>query len=200
MDQSRAYILERLKSKKTTVEEFNYDKLTAPPITYFLSPYDIQELHNIATSIKLSSKLEEKYKMIDDIMVRRRGMVRFGRGTNRVVYKHPEFPNILFKVAYDAVALKDNPAEFRNQQFLKPFVCKVFEVSPCGTVALVEKCNPISSREEYLSIADDIYMMLQEWFIGRYVLSDIGSKYFMNVAIRPGFQDPHIGNSMVRSF
>ena len=183
---SRNYILDRIRSKLTTTEEFNFDKLSAPPLYMFFSPADIYELYSIAKSIKYAAKPKERYKAIDNVC-KRRGLVKFAAGTNRVVYKHPEFPNILFKIAADDVGLGDNPAEYKNQFILKPFVAKTFEVSPCGTVAIVEKCNPITSREEFISIADDIFEMLSEWLVGKYVLADIGAKFFMNWSTRVGF-------------
>lgn len=169
-----------------SIEEFNFDKLEAPPLSWFFSPYDIQELNSIATSIRYSARPKERYDAINKVC-NRLGLVKFGAGTNRVVYRHPEFPNILFKIASDAVGLGDNPAEYRNQFLLKPFVSKIFEISPCGTVAIVERCNPITSREEFISVADDVYTLLTEWLIGKYVLADIGAKFFMNYAVRENF-------------
>lgn len=186
MDNSRNYILDRLKSKRTSIEEFNYDQLQAPPLSMFLSPFDIQELNSIARSIRYSAKPEVRYQEIDRVM-RRRGLVKFAAGTNRVVYRHPEFQDFLIKVAADAVGLGDNPAEYRNQFLLKPFVTKCFEISPCGTVGIFERVNPITSREEFLSVADDVFELLTEWIIGKYVIADCGSKFFMNFGVRRGF-------------
>ena len=186
MDRSRSYILDRIRSKKTSIEEFNYDKLEAPPLSWFFSPFDIQELNSIARSIKYSAKPQARYEAINKVC-NRCGLVKFAAGTNRVVYRHPEFQDILFKIAADDVGLNDNPAEYRNQFLLKPFVAKTFEISPCGTVAIVERVNPITSREEYISIADDVFELITEWLIGKYVLADIGTKFFMNIGIRANF-------------
>ena len=57
-------------------------------------------------------------------------------------------------------------------------------MSPCGTVGVFERVNPITSREEFLSVADDIYEVITQWFIGKYVLADIGTKFFMNWKIK----------------
>lgn len=179
----RNYILNRLTSKRTTIEEFDFDKLQAPPLTYFLSPYDIEQLHQIATSLKLSAHPEERYKLIDQICTSR-GLVKFIGGTNRVSYRHPEFPDYIIKVATDDVGRRDNPDEFRLQYLLKPFVCKVYEISPCGTVGLFERVVPITNREQFLSVAEDIFTVINEWFIGKYVMADIGTKFFMNWGIR----------------
>jgi hypothetical protein len=185
MSFSRDYVLNRLKSKLVSPEEFDFDHLQAPPLSMFLTPYDIAELNSIAKSIKYSGKPEVRYKLINDIM-NRRGLIKFAAGTNRVVYRHPEFPDIVFKVASDAIGLGDNPAEYRNQFLLKPFVCKCFEISPCGTVGIFEKVNPIHSREEFLSVADDVFELINTWLIGEYVIADIGSRYHANFAIRRG--------------
>ena len=186
MASDRSYILDRLKSKSTTIEDFNFETLAAPPLYMFLSPYDVEELRNIATSVRLSGKSKERLNRIDEVM-KRRGLVKLGAGTNRVVYRHPEFPSIVFKVALDAVGMNDNPAEFRNQWFLKPFVAKMFEVSPCGTVSVVERVKPIINREEYVSVADDVFELINTWIIGKYIMADIGTKFFMNIGVREGF-------------
>ena len=186
MDKSRNYILDRIRSKKTSIEEFNFDKLEAPPLSWFFSPFDIMELNSIARSLRYSAKPQERYDAINRVC-NRCGLVKFAAGTNRVVYRHPEFQDILFKIAADDVGLNDNPCEYRNQFLLKPFVTKTFEISPCGTVAIVERVNPITSREEYISVADDVFELITEWLVGRYVLADIGSKFFMNIGVRKGF-------------
>ena len=186
MVSSREYIIERLKGKKKTIDEFNYDMLDAPPIAYFFQPYEINKLYRIAASLKLQSNPQERYRLIDEIM-KGKGMLKLGSGTNRLVYLHPEFPDILFKIAADHVALGDNPAEYKNQFLLKPFVAKTFEISPCGTVAISERVNPIQSREEFISVADDIFEVITEFLIGKYVLADIGEKFFMNWGVRKGF-------------
>ena len=184
--ENRNYIIDRLKAKTVTIDEFNYDSLQAPPISAMFTPMDIAQLNQIAKSIKYAAKPQIKYQEIDKIM-RRRGFVKFAAGTNRVVYRPLESNTFLVKVAYDAVGLGDNPKEFRNQFIFKPFVTKCFEVTPCGTLGVFERVNPITSREEFLSIASDIFEVVNSWFIGEYVLEDIGTRYFMNYGIRTGF-------------
>ena len=186
MDPSRNYILDRIKSRTMTKDEFNFDRLQAPPLCMLLSPFDIQELHSIATSLKWSAKPQLRYQAIDNVM-RRRGFIKFVAGTNRVAYRHPEDTRFLIKIACDDVGMRDNPAEYNNQFIFKPFVTKCFEVSPCGTVGVFERVNPITSREEFLSVAEDIFEVINEWFIGEYVVADFGSKFFMNWGIREGF-------------
>ena len=179
-------VLQSLYNKKQSALEFNFDALTAPPLMSLLSPYDIMELNKIAKSVKLAGKIDLKYKLIDNIMTNR-GFVKLHAGTNRVVYRFLEDQRFVAKIAVDRVGLGDNPAEFQNQFLLKPFVTKVFEVSPCGTIAIVERVDPIMSREEFLSVADDVFDLLTKVFIGKYILEDVGTQYFMNWSIRNQF-------------
>ena len=183
---AKANVLEYLYSKQRSALEFNFDNLIAPPLLSLLTPQDIFELNRIARSVKLSGKIDEKYRLIDNIM-NNRGFIKLHAGTNRVVYKFLEDQSFVIKVAIDRVGLGDNPAEFRNQFLLKPFVTKVFDVSPCGTVALVERVDAIMSREEFASVADDVFNLLTKVFIGKYVLEDVGAWFFMNWGIRNGF-------------
>lgn len=183
---ARADVLKVLYSKEKSRFDFNFDALMVPSMHNFLSPNDISQLRNIAISLKLSSKIETKYKMIDDIL-RNRGFRKIAAGTNRVVYGYPDDHRFVIKVAVDRVGMKDNPNEWNNQFLLKPFVTKVFEVSPCGTVAMVEKVEPVMSKEEYKSIAEDVFNLLNMKILGKYVLEDIGTKYFMNWGTRIGF-------------
>ena len=74
-----------------------------------------------------------------------------------------------------------------TNSLLKPFVTKMFECSPCGTVATVERVEPITSRQEFLSVADDIFDLLNQQILGQYILEDIGTNYFMNYGLRKGF-------------
>ena len=50
------------------IDEFNFDKLSAPPLAMFFTPQDIWELNGIAKSIRLSGKLQEKLRLIDNIL------------------------------------------------------------------------------------------------------------------------------------
>ena len=125
---NRDYILDMLKSRTTTIDRFNYDKLSCPPILSMFTYQDINNLHNIASSLRYSAKPKVKFDEIDKIM-RSRGFVKLVAGTNRICYRCIEDTSFVVKVAYNDVGLKDNPAEFRNQFNLKPFCTKVFE---CG--------------------------------------------------------------------
>ena len=182
----RISVIDRLYAQRRTALDFSYDNLYARPLLSLLSPYDIEELRKIATSIKLSAKPKVKYAMIENILAPR-GFKKIASGTNRVCYKYLDDQSICIKVAIDKVGMNDNPNEFRNQFLLKPFVTKVFEISPCGTVGLFERVVPITTVEEYISIAEDVFKLIITQIVGRYVLDDIGTDYFQNIGVRPGF-------------
>lgn len=183
---ARADILNIMYSKEKSPLDFKFDSLWMPSMFYYLTIQDIEALRRIATSNKYAARIELKYKAIDEIMIRR-GFRKFHCGTNRIVYKYLEDESFLVKIALDEVGMGDNPREYKNQFLLKPFVTKMFEVSPCGTVAFVERVQPITSRQEFQSVAPDIFEMLINCIIGKYVLEDIGTKYFMNYGLRNGF-------------
>lgn len=179
-------LLNIMKSKQVDPIKFQFDIMQIPPISYFLSNQDIADLRAIATSLRLSAKIDVKRKMMDEIM-RRRGFKRFQAGTNRIIYKFEESQAFVAKVAIDRVGMKDNPNEFKNQELLKPFVTKTFHVSECGTVALSERVEPIVRPSEFEIIAEDIYELITNKILGIYVMEDIGTKYFMNWGTRIGF-------------
>ena len=179
-------LLNIMKSKQIDPIKFQFDIMQVPPISYFLSDQDVANLKGIATSLKLSAKIDIKKKLIDDIMVRR-GFKRFQGGTNRIIYKFEESQAFVAKIAIDRVGMKDNPNEFKNQELLKPFVAKTFHVSDCGTIALSERVEPIVRPSEFEMIAEDVYELITNKILGVYVMEDIGTKYFMNWGTRIGF-------------
>ena len=152
-------------------------------ILQVLTPQDISRLNYIAKSKKLSSQPTVKLKMIKDIM-EARGFKRLAGGTNRIAYKYMEDQRFVIKVAYDHVGLSDNLCELYNQHILKPFCTKVFEVSPCGTVGLFERVTPVTNREQFYNISADIFDIIVNRFLGKYILADFGTKFFLNWGVR----------------
>ena len=184
MGSYQGYNIQRILNGGTTTKiDLYYDSLTAPPISAVLNSWDIENLHSIAVSVKLSGNGAKKLEMIHYIM-RNKGFKKLAGGTNRVVYYHPDVPGVVYKIAIDAVGIKDNPAEFVNQRYLKPFCTKVFEVTPCGTVGAFERVNRITTFEEFYTMSMDIYYLIVNKFIGKYVLDDIGIDFFMNYGYR----------------
>lgn len=182
----RENALNALYRKRLDPKEFNFDLLSMPSMYNYISEYDISQLYDIATSIKFASKVDKKLTAIKEIL-RPRGFVQLANGTNRMTFSYLEDKSFVLKVPYDKVALNNNPREFMHQHKLKPFVTKCFEVHPTGVVGTFERGMPITNRHEFASVADDVFEVLVTKIIGQYVLEDVGSKYFMNWVIRPGF-------------
>ena len=181
---SRVSLIEQLyANKKRNALEFNWDALWAPPIRSILTQEDINELYRIATSLRYNADVERKLELIDSVM-KTRGFKRTHCGTNRAVYSFLEIPTFVAKVAFDKVGLADSPAEFHNQEYFKPFCCKIFEVDPTGVISFIERVNPITSLEEFLSVSDDIFNMTLTKIIGKYVIDDLGTEKFMNYGLR----------------
>ena len=179
-------VFDILRAKQMSPLDFQFESLWIPPIYCYLTQQDIDALRNIATSIRLSSKIQEKYRMIDNIM-RARGFKRFSAGTNRVVYSFLEDDRFVAKIAVDKVAMQDNKLEYENQFLLKPYVAKMFYTSPCGTVGFAERVLPIKNADEFRQIAGDVFEILIHKVLGKYVVEDIGTHYFMNYGVRIGF-------------
>ena len=180
---AKADILSQLYAPSRKDSNFDFNALVAPPLLSLVSIEDIKYLNYLASSPRFASKLDYKYSEIKKVM-NNRGFRKLHAGTNRVVYVNDDLPNIVIKICTNSISLTDAPNEYRNQFYLAPFNQKVFEYSPCGTVGLFERVDPITSREEFLSIADSVYELLTKKILGNFVMEDIGSKYFMNWGIR----------------
>lgn len=183
---SQVDVLDILRSKNASPHEFNFDNMWIPPMNEYLSVYDVEKLHEIATSISLSSKTEERYKLIKDIMTSR-GFARFAAGTNRLVFRYYEDQRFVVKVATDKIGIEANLAEYWNQQLLAPYCAKTFYTSPCGSVAFAERLMPITSRAEYLTVVRLAFRLITDTIVGRLVVDDIGTDYFRNLAVRANF-------------
>ena len=183
---ARLDVLNMLYAKKKSIKDFNYDALTAPPLLSLLSQQDIYTIDMICNDPTMNSKLRERKKCIDQLL-QPRGFVRFASGTNRVVYKFLEDQSFLLKVAISEPGVKDSYYEYKNQFHLKPFCAKCFETSQSGAVGLFERVETINNIHQYLDVADDHFKLLNDKVIGKYVMADVGTKFWMNLGIRVGF-------------
>ena len=170
----------------TTYPEFVFEKATAPPLYSLVPMQACDMLYNVINDLDLSGKPDKKYEIIDKIM-HEIGFKRLAGGTNRLVYNRDDYPNICVKVAIDKEGMKNNLDEYKVQFLLKPFCCKVYDVEPQGVVGLFEQVIRITSREQFMDIADCVFKLITELFLGRYVMEDIGTYYMFNWGIRYGF-------------
>lgn len=179
-------IMSMYKGTTTSLGEY-FDTLQAPPLYSILTDYDIAEIRKIVTSVRLAGNVHRRLFGINEILAKR-GLVKLAGGTNRVVYSHPMYPNIVIKIALDRVGMKDNPSEYYVQNLLKPFCTKIFEITEDGLIAVAEKVERVRNIKEYTEMADDIYS-LYLYFVKEkgLVMEDIGVKFFMNWGNRPMF-------------
>ena len=175
-----------LRAQDKSPLEFKFDNLMCPPIPFFIPIFELWNLDRIVTDPRNTGKIKKKYALIDAIM-HKYNFKNFHRGTNRIVYTHLGDPTIVAKVAFSKVGKADNLSEYQNQFLLKPFVTKMFHVSPCGILALSERVQPISSLIEFEQLAEDIFDVMTNYIIGKFVLEDVGTKFFMNWGMREGF-------------
>ena len=186
-ESERVNILEKILFSGTiTPIEFEWEQLSPDVNIYqLLTQEDIDYMKNIITSPRYAGNSRLRLSKLDEVM-KFRNFIKFAGGTNRIVYTHPSAPNMVFKVAVDAVGIRDNPSEYYNQKLLKPFCTKVFQCSSCGTIASFQKVDRITSEEEFFSIIDDYVSLLEVLIDGKHIYDDIGTKYFMNYGIWKG--------------
>lgn len=183
---ARADLITQMRARRLSQEDFNFETLLGPQVSMLLTPTDLGDLNLLVKSPKYSSKPELKNQYQKEILGRR-GFKWFHAGTNRNVYRFIEDQSFLLKVVHSRSGLQDNFLEYKNQNYIKPACTKVFDVSSCGICETVERVEPIISREQFISIAPYIFDLISAKLIGKYVLSDIGSKYFRNYGLRIGY-------------
>ena len=166
---------------------FDWEHFNHAPISSYISLPEIQYFDYIATSAKLAGK-SKRYKidMMSEVL-RPKGFIYMTAGTNRVVFRNDYDQSFLLKIGFDATGVNDSMREFHNQEVLKPFVPKVFDVSPRGTIGLIERVHPILNRAEFMSVAGQIFDVLNKKILGKYVLEDVGTDFFKNWGLRDGF-------------
>lgn len=164
-----------------------YDNLKVNPLLSYFSMDDINEINQISSSVRLNNNPREKYRLIEEIM-KKRGFSLIGGGTNRRTYTCDYDNRIVAKVGTDKIGFSNNLREFVNQDVLKPFCCKIFEVSPCGTLAIIESVYPIKTIEEFQLVGEDIFNVLYFKIRNKDIaMEDIGFRSYKNWGIRDNF-------------
>lgn len=164
-----------------------YDNYTVNPLLCYFTLQDIQYIYKLAISPAMHCAIMEKYRIIDELM-ESRGFKLIGGGTNRRAYECLYDNRVVAKVATDRGGLTSNLREYTNQNVMKPFCCKIFEVSPCGTIAIIEKIVPIKDVPEFQKYADEIFKVLYFKIRNNSIaLEDIGTRSMKNWGYRSGF-------------
>lgn len=165
-----------------------FDAMSYQPLLTLITYEDVIALHMLFNYPDFANKPRSQQLEIADAIMKPRGFSRLHSGTNRVVYASQYHPNIVLKVATDGQGILDNDDEFINQDFLKPYVPKVYEVSECGTVQLVERVQAIKNRDEFWKNRVEIFTILCYFtHTKKYLVEDLGTAFFMNWGIRKGF-------------
>lgn len=174
------FLTAKMAQRKSLPDEY-FDNLTGPPVGFFFSPDE----QNYVKKLILKNRGDIKMKLLNAFM-KSKGFSRLSAGTNRVVYRFLDDTSFVVKIALDRVGMQDSLLEFKNQQRLKPYVCKIFDVTSDGLMATIERVIPITSKEEFEAIQEDIYWIIVTKIVGKYVAEDIGKSYIRNWAIRSG--------------
>lgn len=164
-----------------------FDNMYHAPLLNYLRREDFYVLYQFATNPKFSVSDQFVRNDVYDSILNPLGFVRSFSGTNRVVYSYLSDDTFLLKIGMDKVGINDNRSEFELQQKLKPFVPKIFDISPDGVVEMIEKVHPIMNRETFMKYAPMTFMITDYWVNHGLVMEDIGTDYFMNWGVRDGF-------------
>lgn len=188
---SRADLVNRL-AKDTKKESapplFDFDMLRHPGMRMLIPDQVIANICSVVADIKLDNQKGKEYRrQYFKEQLAPYGFVRLGGGTNREVFKHLDDQSVVLKIAIDSLARNNNLAELVKQEWIKPFCTKMFDVTPCGTMGLMERGDPIINRIQRLNAVDGIYRVMEYCNDKGYVVGDGGGEYFMNYVIRPGF-------------
>ena len=166
---------------------FDWDKLMHQPISSYLTDAEVQYIDSIAVSAKYGGiGVKRKTEMVNEIL-KPKGFIFMVSGTNRLVYRCDYDQSFVLKIGFDRVGVEDSKKEYLHQQLLKPFVPKIFDVSPGGAIGLIERVERIRNRHEFMNVADQIFDVLNQRILGKYVLEDIGTNFFKNWGLRDGF-------------
>lgn len=164
-----------------------FDSLRVNPLLSYFTVEDINLIHKLATSPAMHCNVKEKYRLLGEIM-EKRGFRLIGGGTNRRAYECIYDDRVVAKVATDPVGFTSNLREYVNQNVLKPFCNKIFEVTPCGSLAIIEKVVPIKDISEFQKYAQEIYDILYFKIRNNSIaMEDIGTRSMKNWGYRSGF-------------
>lgn len=186
VDKNLLYDIRGLQAYQAAVETF--DRMEPSVRLHdLITDREIKALYDICMDARLQCRIKEKFEEMKKVLTPL-GFVRYINGTNRVCFTHIDYPDIILKVAIDKVGLRDSLSEYEVQKIFKPYVCKIYEVDPSGVVALIERVNPIKRHDQLALVADEMYDVLNRFFgASKFLMEDIGEKYFLNWGIRRGF-------------
>lgn len=190
---SNTDFLEKIKIKEKdnyilSSEKFKFDwtTLTKPPISYYLPQNVIWDLEGVSNSIKLMNNPSKRFKIQNDIL-KPYGFYPLNSGTNRRTFYHEKDSSIVLKLGSDKIGKSDNIAEYSLQYILAPFCTKVFDVTPSGSCAIVERVDTMTKEQFNNTWSQDVFNLLISLYYRGFIIEDVGSNFFKNWGIRLGF-------------
>lgn len=163
-----------------------FDNMTSKPINYYVSNQDIKYCMDMALSPNMATHPKERNYNLDTLM-QNRGFKLIAGGTNRRFYNHVT-DNIGIKVGTDKVGFVATMKEIYNQNVLKPFCTKIFDVSQYGVLGMSELFVPFKTEAEFAQfkepVHDILFFKIRQNNIG---MEDIGLRSFKNWGVRPNF-------------
>ncbi len=180
-------ILTNLYGHGRTFEDMltDWDRMTKPPIEYYLSPKAINDLYLLSTDVKLMGKPAERYKIMENILAPYHFKI-LASGTNRRCFYHTEDPTIVLKIGSDLVGRTDNISEYFNQTKIRPFCAKAYSYTPNGVCLLEERVEPLT-QEDFTKYSKTIYEIVCNFTYRGYLCEDIGAAFFKNWGYRVGY-------------
>ena len=181
--------------KKDTIKESNtmkqwinwFDSLKVNPLLSYFSQDDIALIYKIATSPAMHCDMKKKYRLLGELM-EKRGFRLIGGGTNRRAYECIYDNRVVAKIATDHIGFVSNIREYKSQNVLKPFCNKIFEISPCGSIAIIEKVVPIKEIPEFQKYGGEIFdILFHKIRCNDIAMDDIGTRSMKNWGYRSGF-------------
>lgn len=164
-----------------------FDSFRVNPLLSYFTQQDIQYMHKLATSPAMHCNIKEFYYLLGELM-KQRGFRIIGGGTNRRAFECVYDPRVVAKVATDKVGFISNLKEYPNQNVLKPFCNKICEVTPCGTLSVIEKFVPIKDESEFQKYSQEIFDILYFKIRNNNIaMDDIGTRSMKNWGYRDGF-------------
>lgn len=105
------------------------------------------------------------------------GFKEVGCGTNRIVFRHRDIEDKVFKIALDSRGILDNQMEEKLYEGLSDIVPTFYDTN--GLILIAERIYPLEHSSEYYEYADEIQDVIDS-ISSRYILNDIGPKSFLN--------------------
>ena len=163
-----------------------YDSWKVNPLLSYFSARDIADIKELSTSPRFTRNPKNQSGLFGELM-KSRGFIFCGAGNNRKTYICTYDTRVVAKIGNDKVGARANLREFYNQNILKPFCSKVYEVEPEGYLALDENVVPIKDEETFEMFQDFIYdIFVYKIMLRGIAISDAGKRSFKNWGIRRG--------------